>query len=63
MRALPNETGRDYTNLTNLAILRYSGAPEKDPSSDPTTNIPKSLLSLNETDLHVCSSGYPRLRG
>jgi hypothetical protein len=63
MRALPNATGQSYANLTNLAILRYTGAPEQDPSYDPTTNIPTSVLPLNETDLHVCSRGYLRYRG
>ncbi|KAH9048020.1 laccase 3 [Lactarius deliciosus] len=52
IRAVPNVgASQDFTGLTNLAILRYLGAPPVDPS-DPTTNIPSSILPLKETDLH-----------
>ncbi|KAI0248016.1 laccase [Lactifluus subvellereus] len=52
IRALPNiEARRSYTNFTNLAILRYFGASDKNPSDDPTS-VPTSVLPLNETDLH-----------
>ncbi|KAI9511058.1 laccase [Russula earlei] len=52
IRALPNFQGQSFNGFTNLAILRYAGAPAQDPSNDPTVNIPTSLLPLNETDLH-----------
>ncbi|KAH8994288.1 laccase [Lactarius akahatsu] len=52
IRAVPNVgASQDFTGLTNLAILRYLGAPLIDPS-DPTTDIPPSVLPLKETDLH-----------
>ncbi|KAH9168159.1 laccase [Lactarius sanguifluus] len=52
IRAVPNAgASQDFTGLTNLAILRYLGAPLVDPS-DPTTDIPPSILPLKETDLH-----------
>ncbi|KAI0297808.1 laccase [Multifurca ochricompacta] len=52
IRALPNISGANYTNLTNLAILHYDRAPNQNPLTDPTTDIPTSVLALNETDLH-----------
>ncbi|KAH9164028.1 laccase [Lactarius sanguifluus] len=52
IRAVPNAgPNQNFTDLTNLAILRYLGAPIVDPS-DPTTDIPPSVLPLKETDLH-----------
>ncbi|KAI0246644.1 laccase 2 precursor [Lactifluus subvellereus] len=51
IRALPDVAGQDYTNLTNLAILRYTGASDGDPPIHPTKNIPTSVLPLRETDL------------
>jgi hypothetical protein len=51
IRSLP--PGRNYTNLNNLAVLRYAGASSENPSSDPTVNIPVSQTPLVETDLHV----------
>ncbi|KAH9007563.1 laccase [Lactarius hengduanensis] len=51
IRAVPNKGNTGFTGLTNLAILRYRGAPLADPS-DPTTDIPPSVLPLKETDLH-----------
>jgi hypothetical protein len=53
IRALPNIVNQAFTNFTNVAILRYSGAPDENPSDDPTSDIPTSVLPLNETDLHV----------
>ena len=53
IRALPNIVNQNFTGSTNLAILRYLGAPPRDPKNDPTVNIPTSVLPLNETDLHV----------
>jgi hypothetical protein len=53
IRALPNIVNQKFTGFTNLAILRYLGAPIEDPKNDPTVNIPTSVLPLNETDLHV----------
>ncbi|KAI9429941.1 laccase [Lactarius psammicola] len=52
IRAVPNiGASQNFTGSTNLAILRYRGAPPND-SSDPTQNIPRSVLPLKETDLH-----------
>ena len=53
IRALPNIGNRTYANFTNVAILRYHGAPIRNPSSDSNANIPASVLPLVETDLHV----------
>ena len=53
MRAVPNLGNQGFAGGTNLAILRYAGAPESDPTSDPTISIPQSVLPLKETDLHV----------
>ncbi|KAH9057166.1 laccase [Lactarius vividus] len=54
IRALPKVSTRilDFSDHTNVAILRYSGAPITDPSADPNVNIPVSLLPLVETNLH-----------
>ncbi|KAI9438813.1 laccase [Lactarius indigo] len=52
IRAVPNAAAsQNFTDLTNLAILRYQGAPAINPSSDPN-NIPPSVRPLKETDLH-----------
>jgi hypothetical protein len=51
IRSLP--PGRDFTDLNNLAILRYAGAPNQNPTDDPTVNIPVSQNPLVETNLHV----------
>jgi hypothetical protein len=59
IRALPNgptAIGRNYSNMNNLAILHYAGAPEENPQQDPTVNIPVSQTPLVETDLHVSFS-------
>ena len=61
IRSLPNVTGRDFTGLNNLAVLRYAGAADTyptdptatNPTGDPTVNIPPSQLPLLETNLHV----------
>jgi hypothetical protein len=53
IRALPNIVNQKFTNSTNLAVLRYSGAPTQDPKNDPAVNIPTSVLPLNEANLHV----------
>ena len=53
MRAVPNIGNQGFVGGTNLAILRYAGASARDPTSDPTINIPQSVLPLKETDLHV----------
>ncbi|KAF8267114.1 laccase 1 [Lactarius quietus] len=52
IRSLPDAAGRDFSNLTNLAILSYTGAPVANPTEDPTVNIPVSTLPLVETNLH-----------
>jgi hypothetical protein len=52
IRSLP-PNGRNYSNLNNLAVLHYAGAPEENPTSDPTVNIPASKTPLVETNLHV----------
>ncbi|KAH9027586.1 laccase [Lactarius hengduanensis] len=54
IRALPKVSTRilDFSDHTNVAILRYSGAPVADPSADPNVNVPVSQLPLVETNLH-----------
>jgi hypothetical protein len=37
----------------NLAILRYAGASNENPTADPTVNIPVIQTPLVETNLHV----------
>ncbi|KAH9963709.1 laccase [Lactifluus volemus] len=59
IRALPNAEDQSFKNSTNLAILRYSGAPNRDPKNDPTVNIPSSVLPLKETDLHPLEKQDP----
>jgi iron transport multicopper oxidase len=57
-RALPQN--KDFSNFTNLAILRYVGASDANPTSDPTTNIPTSSSPLVESNLHpLVPSGVP----
>ncbi|KAN0136666.1 Cupredoxin [Lactarius tabidus] len=51
IRAVPNIGNTNFTNLANLAILSYAGA-DPDNTTDPTVNIPTSVLRLNETGLH-----------
>ncbi|KAH9175537.1 laccase 2 precursor [Lactarius sanguifluus] len=54
IRALPlvSTPILDFSDHTNVAILRYSGAPVADPSADPNVNVPVSNLPLVETNLH-----------
>ncbi|KAH9038809.1 laccase C [Lactarius pseudohatsudake] len=57
-RSLP--AGKDYSNFTNVAILRYDGAADANPTADPTTNIPTSSSPLVEHSLHPLSpAGVP----
>ncbi len=56
IRSLPNAAGRNYSNLNNLAVLHYAGAPSGNPTYDPTVNIPVSQMPLVETSLHVSFS-------
>jgi len=51
IRSLP--PGLNYSDFTNLAVLRYAGAPDGNPTADPTVNIPVSQMPLVETNLHV----------
>ena len=62
MRSLPDPDPRyfmgpappsmpDFANGRNVAILRYIGAPETEPSTPPNDNVPKSKNPLNENDL------------
>ncbi|KAH8986075.1 laccase 2 precursor [Lactarius hatsudake] len=64
IRALPQVSTRvlDFSDHTNVAILRYSGAPVADPSADPNVNVPVSHLPLVETNLHpLVASPVPGL--
>ncbi|KAH9073518.1 laccase [Lactarius deliciosus] len=66
IRALPQVSTRvlDFSDHTNVAILRYSGAPVVDPSADPNVNVPVNHLPLVETNLHVSySPGLPQPGG
>jgi iron transport multicopper oxidase len=58
IRAVPNRGDTNFAEGTNLAILRYAGAAQTDPSIDPTAP-PASVLPLNETDLHALSNPLP----
>lgn len=51
IRAIPNRPVNSTTvNGINSAILRYDGAPTKEPRS---RKQPKDLVMLKESDLHV----------
>ncbi|KAI9433619.1 laccase [Lactarius psammicola] len=52
IRCLPNVPGRNFSDLNNLAVLRYAGAAKANPTVDPTVNVPVSKLPLVETNLH-----------
>ncbi|KAH9059206.1 laccase [Lactarius vividus] len=52
LRSVPNVGNQGFAGGTNLAILRYLGAVRRDPTPDPTVNIPASVLPLKETNLH-----------
>jgi len=43
----------NFSDFTNLAVLRYAGASDGNPTADPTVNIPVSQIPLVETNLHV----------
>ena len=60
IRADPNRGDSGFAGGINAAVFRYEGAPESEPSTDPTT-VPPSLLPLKETDLHALES--PRVPG
>ncbi|KAH7923707.1 laccase [Leucogyrophana mollusca] len=49
IRALPNTANSTFEDGLNMAILRYQGAPE----ADPTTNQTKSVMPLVESNLHA----------
>ena len=53
MRSLPVATGFNYSDLNNLAVFQYTGAPLAYPTLDPTVYIPVSKTPLVETNLHV----------
>ncbi|KAI0246096.1 laccase C [Lactifluus subvellereus] len=57
IRSLP--PGGSYTDLINLAVLRYNGAANENPTVDPTTDIPTSSSPLVETSLHVRKPTFP----
>jgi iron transport multicopper oxidase len=52
IRAVPNLGNQDFIGLTNLAVLRYFGAFPTNPPVNPTEDVPESVLSLIETNLH-----------
>ncbi|KAI0252565.1 laccase [Lactifluus subvellereus] len=53
IRALPKTQIRtgNFSDLNNLAVFHYAGAPDANPTVDPTANI-TSKLPLVETNLH-----------
>ncbi|KAI9572538.1 laccase [Boletus coccyginus] len=61
IRALPNvPLGSNFAGGLNSAILRYSGAPTQDPSSNQTT----SVMPLLEQNLHtLINPGAPGIPG
>jgi hypothetical protein len=54
IRALPSLGlgGFNFDNYTNVAVLRYQGAPNQNPP-DPSQNVPVIQNPLLETNLHV----------
>jgi len=50
IRSLP--PGLNYSDFNNLAVLRYAGAANENPTADPTMDIPVSQIPLVETNLH-----------
>ena len=50
IRSLPPDL--DFSNFTNLAVLRYAGAPKRNPTVDPMNSL-VSKIPLIETNLHV----------
>ncbi|KAH0836891.1 laccase [Lanmaoa asiatica] len=60
IRALPSTAGSTFSGGLNSAILRYSGAP----SQDPTTNQTTSVMPLLEQNLHtLVNPGAPGIPG
>ncbi|KAG7087756.1 hypothetical protein E1B28_013697 [Marasmius oreades] len=62
IRALPNigaNPSDPFANGTNLAILRYTGAPKV----DPTTESHEVVIPLEETDLHPLANENPSAPG
>jgi iron transport multicopper oxidase len=51
IRANPNLGSTGFAGGINLAVLRYSGAADADPTSDPTTTAPAITAPLHEADL------------
>jgi len=49
IRSLPPDL--DFSNFTNLAVLRYAGAPKRNPTVDPMNSL-VSKIPLIETNLH-----------
>ena len=41
-----------------MAVFHYAGAPNANPTTDPSVNIPVIELPLSETDLHVSRMFY-----
>jgi len=60
IRALPNTPGSSFAGGQNSAILRYSGAPNQ----DPTTSLTTGLMPLLEQNLHALfAPGVPGVPG
>ncbi|OAX41114.1 laccase [Rhizopogon vinicolor AM-OR11-026] len=60
IRALPSTPGSSFNGGLNAAVLRYSGAPV----TEPTTNQTKSTMPLFETNLHaLINPGAPGIPG
>ena len=55
MRALPDvQNGRsNFSDFNNVAVLHYEKAHCDEPSKEPWVDVPKSVLPLVETNLHV----------
>jgi hypothetical protein len=55
MRALPPAAGNatSFAGDTDVAVFHYRGAPNANPTTDPSVYIPVSQNPLVETNLHV----------
>jgi hypothetical protein len=55
IRALPNLGlgGFTFDDNTNVAVFHYQGAPDANPTTDPSQNVPVIQNPLIETNLHV----------
>ena len=56
MRALPHTAGNGISGFSgdiDAAVFHYEGAPNANPTTDPSVNVPVSQNPLNETNLHV----------